>query len=93
MRDIPHDTGAMEIAATIIAMARNLRMQALAEGVETLKQLAFLQHHGCDTYQGFLNSRPITAESFAALLRSSLENQENLLFATLGKSALHFEPS
>jgi diguanylate cyclase (GGDEF)-like protein/PAS domain S-box-containing protein len=93
MRDIPHDTGAMEIAATIISMARNLRMQALAEGVETLKQLAFLQYHGCDTYQGFLNSRPITAESFAAMLRSSLENQENLLFATLGKSALHFEPS
>ena len=32
MRDIPHDTGAMEIAATIIAMARNLRLQVLAEG-------------------------------------------------------------
>ncbi len=70
MRDIPHDTGAMEIAATIIAMARNLRLQVVAEGVEKLEQLAFLQRNDCGTYQGFLNSRPVTAEAFAALLRA-----------------------
>jgi EAL domain-containing protein (putative c-di-GMP-specific phosphodiesterase class I) len=71
MRDIPGDTGAMEIAVTIIAMAHNLHMQVLAEGVETPEQLAFLQRNGCDSYQGFLSSRPVTAESFSTLLRAN----------------------
>ena len=79
MRDIPRDTSAMEIAATIIAMARNLHMQVLAEGVETREQLAFLQRHACDTYQGYLNSRPVTAGSFATLYHTSLKNQRRLL--------------
>ena len=75
MRDIPRDTGAMEIAVTIIAMAHNLHMQVLAEGVETPEQLAFLQRNGCNTYQGFLSSRPVTAESFATLLRINRNTQ------------------
>ena len=41
----------------------------LAEGVETAGQLAFLQERGCDTYQGYLCSRPVPADAFAALLR------------------------
>ena len=41
----------------------------LAEGVETLEQLAFLWKTGCDTYQGFIKSRPLSAEEFAKLLR------------------------
>ncbi len=73
MHDIPLEASAGEIAATIIAMARNLHLKVLAEGVETQEQLAFLQHHGCDTYQGFLNGLPLTAEAFADLLRASSE--------------------
>ncbi len=61
MRDIPQDHSDMEIAATIIAMSRNLHLKVLAEGVETEEQLAFLQIHGCDAYQGYLCSRPIPA--------------------------------
>jgi len=61
IRDIPRDHSDMEIAATIIAMARNLHLKVLAEGVETEEQLAFLQSHGCDAYQGYLCSRPIPA--------------------------------
>ena len=83
MRDIPHDTGAMEIAITIIAMAHNLRMQVLAEGVETAAQLAFLQRNGCNTYQGYLYSRPVTAESFATLLRANLNTQHQNLLETI----------
>jgi len=59
MRGIPHDQSDMEIAATIVAMARNLHLKVLAEGVETEAQLAFLQIHGCDAYQGYLCSRPL----------------------------------
>ncbi len=62
MRDIPQDRSDMEIAATIIAMSRNLHLKVLAEGVESEAQLAFLQIHGCDTYQGYLCSRPMPAE-------------------------------
>jgi diguanylate cyclase (GGDEF)-like protein/PAS domain S-box-containing protein len=74
MHDIPHDTGAMEIAATIIAMARNLHLQVLAEGVETVEQLAFLKRHDCDAYQGYFSSPPVTAEAFATLFRTSIES-------------------
>ncbi|TCJ11666.1 EAL domain-containing protein [Parasulfuritortus cantonensis] len=71
MRDIPNDVGASEIAATIIAMARNLNLKVLAEGVETGDQLAFLMARGCDYSQGYLHSRPLDGDAFAALLRGS----------------------
>ncbi len=71
VRDIPHNTGDMEIAATIIAMAHSLRLEVLAEGVETLEQLDFLREQGCDAYQGFLSSRPLSAEDMTALLAVS----------------------
>ncbi|MDD1615208.1 MAG: response regulator receiver modulated diguanylate cyclase/phosphodiesterase [Methylococcaceae bacterium NSP1-2] len=67
--DIPNLKDDMEIAATIIAMGRNLGFQVLAEGVETAEQLAFLQEKGCDTYQGFFKNKPMPAEAFANLLR------------------------
>jgi EAL domain-containing protein (putative c-di-GMP-specific phosphodiesterase class I) len=40
----------------------------LAEGVETQQQLEFLQKIGCDTFQGYLKSRPIPADEFVELL-------------------------
>lgn len=66
--DIPRLSDDMEITATIIAMAHTLRLKVLAEGVETAAQLDFLKAHGCDFYQGYLKSRPLPAEEFAALL-------------------------
>jgi len=66
--EIPYNTDDMEIAATIVAMGHTLGFKVLAEGVETPEQLAFLRKAGCDTYQGFFKSRPVTAEKFAELL-------------------------
>ena len=54
----------MEIAATIIAMARNLNLKVIAEGVETQAQLDFLARQGCHGCQGFLLGRPVPAEEF-----------------------------
>ncbi len=68
VRDIPHDPNDMEIAAAIIALAHTLRLEVLAEGVETTEQLAFLREHGCDLYQGYLFSRPVPSEDLAPLL-------------------------
>jgi len=62
------DADDREIAATIIAMARNLRLEVLAEGVETQQQLDILKGMGCDAYQGYLFSKPIAAAELVKLL-------------------------
>ena len=67
--DIPFLKEDMEIAATIIAMGHTLGFKVLAEGVETPEQLAFLREKGCDSYQGYIKSKPLPAEAFAVLLR------------------------
>lgn len=69
VRGLAHDPNDREIAATIIAMARSLKLSVLAEGVESEQQLAFLRQHGCDYYQGFLFHRPAPAEELEAWLR------------------------
>ena len=68
VRNIPHDRNDMEISAGIIALARKLNLKVLAEGVETPQQLAFLAEQGCDSYQGYLFSRPLPVEDFEKLL-------------------------
>ena len=68
VRDIPNDPNDMEIAATIIAMGRNLNLKVVAEGVESEAQLAFLAQQGCHGYQGYLFSRPVPAEEFMRLI-------------------------
>jgi len=56
------------IISAIINMAKNLKQRVIAEGVETIEQLAFLQGHGCDEGQGYYFSRPTVAPQFAHLL-------------------------
>ncbi len=58
----------MEIASAIIAMGHILGLKVLAEGVETMARLAFLQEKRCDTYQGYIKSPPVPAEAFVDLL-------------------------
>jgi diguanylate cyclase (GGDEF)-like protein/PAS domain S-box-containing protein len=71
--DIPHLQDDMEIAATIIAMGHILGFKVLAEGVETMAQLAFLQEIGCDMYQGYIKSKPVPAVEFVELLRDQAQ--------------------
>lgn len=61
---VTSDSADREIAATIIAMGRNLNMQVIAEGVETAEQSAFLLERGCALGQGYYFSRPL---EYAAL--------------------------
>lgn len=68
VHDIPADRDDMAIAAAIIAMAHNLNLQVVAEGVETQAQLDFLREHGCDEVQGFYFGRPVPADEFRAQL-------------------------
>lgn len=53
------------IVKTIIAMAHQLKLDVVAEGVETKEQLIFLQQHLCDKAQGYFFSRPISAEELS----------------------------
>jgi EAL domain-containing protein (putative c-di-GMP-specific phosphodiesterase class I) len=57
------------IVKTITALAHELGMSVVAEGVETRKQLTFLRHTGCDVIQGFLFSPAIPADELNALLK------------------------
>jgi len=65
VRDIPGSETDTEIISAIIALARSLRLDVVAEGVETLEQLEFLRVHGCDTIQGYYLCRPVPAEEIA----------------------------
>jgi diguanylate cyclase (GGDEF)-like protein/PAS domain S-box-containing protein len=71
MHGVPEDHGNMEIVATIITLARSLKLTVIAEGVETAGQLAALRKLGCEQSQGYLFSRPLPVEK----LREWLLNQ------------------
>jgi EAL domain-containing protein (putative c-di-GMP-specific phosphodiesterase class I) len=62
IRDITTDASDKAIVSAIIAMAQQLEIDVLAEGVETLEHQAFLQSQGCDYVQGYLYCRPIPAD-------------------------------
>ncbi len=68
IKDIPDDEADMEITAAIVAVAHNLKLKVIAEGIETQAQQDFLMQLGCDLGQGYLYSKPVTEEKFLALL-------------------------
>ncbi len=81
------------IVAAIVALARSLGLEVVAEGVETPGQLQILAHHGCEVAQGFYFSRPLPADRCSELLldvaqRSSLTDTLRLRIAPV-KSLSH----
>ena len=66
------DGDGMEIARTILPMAKNLRLDVVAEGVETIEQFELLKKFNCAFGQGFYFSRPLSADGIAALLKGDL---------------------
>lgn len=71
VKNIPEDPEDVAITRAIIALARSLDLWVIAEGVETDKQLAFIKAEGCEEAQGYLFSKPRTAEELEPLLRES----------------------
>ncbi|MES2899587.1 MAG: EAL domain-containing protein [Pseudomonadota bacterium] len=78
VRDVPHDADDAAIIAGIIALAHSLRLEVVAEGVETEAQLHYLRSLHCDMLQGFYLSPAVPADEFAALV---LERAASLLRA------------
>jgi diguanylate cyclase (GGDEF)-like protein len=69
VRDIGSNANDVTLIKTIISMAHTLKLNVIAEGVETEDQLAFLLSHHCDRIQGFLFSQPLPAEEFTRLVK------------------------
>ncbi|MCY9667526.1 EAL domain-containing protein [Paenibacillus alginolyticus] len=70
IRDISVDKNDASIVATIIALAHNLNLLVIAEGVEKQEQFEFLQLQKCDGMQGYLFSPPLYAKQMESLLKT-----------------------
>lgn len=70
VRGVPTDESDAAIVESVIALARTLRLDVIAEGVETEAQSEFLRARGCDTMQGYLFSRPLPGAGLAGFVRS-----------------------
>lgn len=66
IRDLPGDGDDISIVKSIIALAKSMRIDVLAEGVETIEQLEFLDAEGCGLIQGFLLAEPKAASEIPA---------------------------
>ena len=73
VQDMTRNRQNLEIIRTIMLLARNLRLDITAEGVETAEQLTQLQALGCNSVQGFMFAPPLTATAAQALI---VENRE-----------------
>jgi diguanylate cyclase (GGDEF)-like protein/PAS domain S-box-containing protein len=70
IHDVSIDASGASVVTSIIDIAHNLNLTAIAEGVETQGQCDFLIANKCDAMQGYLFSKPLPASEFEALLRS-----------------------
>ncbi|MHB1188402.1 putative bifunctional diguanylate cyclase/phosphodiesterase [Thiobacillus sp.] len=69
---IPGQRGDSQIITTILALAKGFELEVIAEGIETPEQYDFLRDHGCEFGQGYLMSRPLPADTLAAILGQPL---------------------
>lgn len=70
VKDIVIDDNDKAIVRAVIAMAHNLNLGVIAEGVETSEQLKFLKKNACNSVQGFLYSRPVKFDVFLELIKN-----------------------
>jgi EAL domain-containing protein (putative c-di-GMP-specific phosphodiesterase class I) len=70
VRNITTSADDAAIALAIIEMAHTLKLEVIAEGVETFEQVTYLRQHGCDHIQGYYFSRPLALPHLEELLRS-----------------------
>ncbi|WP_263833109.1 putative bifunctional diguanylate cyclase/phosphodiesterase [Sulfurospirillum oryzae] len=71
IKDLPYDKDDQAISKAIIALGKTLELEVLAEGVETEEQKAFLIENGCDSMQGYLFAKPMSAEALEVTFRQN----------------------
>jgi len=69
VRGIPESGEDMEIVRAVLHLSQGLKLESLAEGVETVEQARFLAREGCMIAQGYYFSRPVPVDEITALLR------------------------
>lgn len=74
VREIGVSQQANAITAAVLAMGHNLSLKVTAEGVDTERQVHFLRARGCDIFQGYLYSRPLTPEALARFMAVPRKN-------------------
>lgn len=72
IKNMTQDQGSRAIVRSIVAMAHNLNLRVVAEGVETEQQFDLLKEYGCDAIQGYLFSRPALPEDVQKLFDRDL---------------------
>ena len=73
VRDLVTDSSDLAIVSAIIAIARHLHIEVIAEGIEAYQQVEILRRLGCSVGQGFLFARPMPADDILKLLRDEAE--------------------
>ena len=73
VKEIP-DTDDGVIASSIITLADSLGLEVIAEGVETIEQLKFLQEHGCSQHQGYYFSQPVGPDEIIRIANSRFDS-------------------
>ena len=71
VRDITTDPNDAAIVTAVVALAHSLKLDVVAEGVETDGQLSFLKSHHCDQVQGYIFSHPLSEENFLKTLKQN----------------------
>ncbi|MBD2692897.1 putative bifunctional diguanylate cyclase/phosphodiesterase [Anabaena catenula] len=74
VQDVTSNPDSAAVTNAIIALAKSLRLNITAEGIETEEQLNYLQKRGCDEGQGYYISRPAPAETIVQMLKSISQN-------------------
>lgn len=89
IRDINEKGENGELAKLIVAMAKSLQLKTVAEGVELQHHLDFIANEGCDEYQGYFFSQPLSAGEFEELLAVNMKQTDNIKgFKKMCKQAL-----
>jgi diguanylate cyclase (GGDEF)-like protein/PAS domain S-box-containing protein len=78
VKDMPEAEDDSAITSAIIAMAHSLRLEVVAEGVETTEQLNYLNMRHCDYAQGYLISRPVPAAALSTFVRDRLAEKSSV---------------
>ncbi|HEY7164732.1 MAG TPA: EAL domain-containing protein [Candidatus Binatia bacterium] len=81
IKEIRSEFDEAPIVTAIVAMAHSLGLSVVVEGVETEAQLALVTRQGCDHYQGYLFSKPVTTEEFTGMLSQIAGDRDALALA------------
>lgn len=75
VNELPYDKDDVQITKAILSLANSLGLSTIAEGVETIEQKDFLMQNGCINIQGYLYSKPLSAEDMEAMLSHKINIQ------------------